>query len=289
MLIAEELLPLPERFPQQNHPLLLLTAAKDQGICRYQSCDEIMKQISDALKANPGPQPQASRAEMVSESLSGEIPCRIYGVYSPVGRCGKTTFAVTLGMILSEEKSALYVNMEGCHGFEAFADLSEAKNLTDLIYMKRMNAQDSKWDVRSLLDDCITRWDPLCVLNPPPLSCDLGDISSAEWSELLDDVKSSGEYAAIVLDIGSSIRDTAQLLDQCERIYLPVLEDRISQGKVAQFEMTLDKTGYSRLKDRICKVAVPRLRSDSELSAFPRQLLRGRIGSYVRHVVSRNG
>ena len=36
----------------------------------------------------------------------------VIGVYSPIGRSGKTTFAITLGQVLAKEKETLYINME---------------------------------------------------------------------------------------------------------------------------------------------------------------------------------
>ena len=38
-------------------------------------------------------------------------------VYSPVKRCGKTCFALTLGQILAKRQSVLYLNLEECAGF----------------------------------------------------------------------------------------------------------------------------------------------------------------------------
>ena len=42
----------------------------------------------------------------------------IYAVYSPLGRCLKTSFALTLGQILAKERAVLYLNLEEYSGFE---------------------------------------------------------------------------------------------------------------------------------------------------------------------------
>ena len=42
----------------------------------------------------------------------------VISVYSPAGGVGKTTFAITLGLVLASEKTTLYINMEELSAFE---------------------------------------------------------------------------------------------------------------------------------------------------------------------------
>ena len=42
----------------------------------------------------------------------------IIGVFSPLGRCLKTSFALALGQILAKERAVLYLNLEEYSGFE---------------------------------------------------------------------------------------------------------------------------------------------------------------------------
>ena len=41
----------------------------------------------------------------------------IIGVFSPLGRCLKTSFALALGQILAKERAVLYLNLESYSGF----------------------------------------------------------------------------------------------------------------------------------------------------------------------------
>ena len=61
----------------------------------------------------------------------------IYGIYSPVGRCLKTSFALTLGQILAKEKAVLYLNLEEYAGFEELMGKGFSQNLSDLLYFVR--------------------------------------------------------------------------------------------------------------------------------------------------------
>ncbi|MDQ9824849.1 hypothetical protein RFZ44_16190, partial [Acinetobacter sp. 163] len=53
----------------------------------------------------------------------------ILGVYSPVGRCLKTSFALALGQILARERAVLYLNLEEYSGFEELIGKGFAHNL----------------------------------------------------------------------------------------------------------------------------------------------------------------
>ena len=44
---------------------------------------------------------------------------RMIGVYSPIGRCGKSSFAFTLGQVLAREEKVLYITLEEFSGLSA--------------------------------------------------------------------------------------------------------------------------------------------------------------------------
>ena len=261
------------------------------GICRYQSgmdlCREILEHFRLSSFAGEDQAGISSGMAYLDEDPAG-MPAhgRIIGVYSPVNRCGKTIFAVTLGMILAETQSALYWNLEKYHGLDALHTPEGRFDLADILYRVRMSPDK---DMKDLFAEAVTDWGGLDCLNPVVTSYDLNDVSAEEWTLLLNGVLEKCGYQTIVLDIGGQIRDVLPLLSKCSRIYMPVLSDRISQAKVRQFEENLEILHAASLLERIRKVAVPRLRSDTELSGFPRQLPRGKIGSYVRQIVAEEG
>lgn len=256
------------------------------GICRYQSCPDLCRQILKEFRPALGGE-QTDRVRPEEDGQGGETLSesprhgRILGVYSPVNRCGKTIFAVTLGMVLAERERVLYWNLENYHGLETLCQTRGRQDLSDLLYRVRMG---DSCDARELFGDAVTDWGGLDCLNPAAASFDLNEVSVREWAALLNMAIDEAGYKTIVLDIGAQIRDVFSVLMQCSRIYMPILGDRMSQAKVRQFEQNLEILHAVTVQERICKVAVPRLRSDSELSGFPTQLLRGKIGSYVRQI-----
>lgn len=79
-------------------------------VYKYQSSAEILREVMACYGE-----------EKIMVSMQNPVlrkKTEILGVYSPLGRCLKTSFAWTLGQILSEEQTVLYLNMEEYSGFE---------------------------------------------------------------------------------------------------------------------------------------------------------------------------
>lgn len=59
---------------------------------------------------------------------------RIIGVYSPIGRCGKTCLALAIGQILAKEEKVLFVTLDTFTGFTGLLNERWKRDLSDLIY-----------------------------------------------------------------------------------------------------------------------------------------------------------
>ena len=78
-------------------------------VYKYQSSDQVLAEVMEYY-TELHPQPHILTAASRNT--------KIYGVYSPVGRTGKTSFALTMGEVLAETKQVLYLNFEEFSGFE---------------------------------------------------------------------------------------------------------------------------------------------------------------------------
>ena len=75
------------------------------GIYKYQSSENIVREAMACYCED--------HAVQASARLKG---ANILGVFSPVGRCLKTSFAITLGKLLAQECRTLYMNLEEYSG-----------------------------------------------------------------------------------------------------------------------------------------------------------------------------
>ena len=78
------------------------------SVYKYQATDNIMREVM-ACYCVGAIQPALTAIGNVGD---------IIGVYSPVNRCLKTSFALTAGQLLSRKSRVLYVNLEDCSGLE---------------------------------------------------------------------------------------------------------------------------------------------------------------------------
>ncbi|MBQ7536308.1 MAG: hypothetical protein IJT43_11925 [Stomatobaculum sp.] len=181
--------------------------------------------------------------------------CEIYGIYSPVNRCGKTTLALTLGLVHARRGRTLFLTLEEFPG--VFRSIQEnmgedEEDLSDVIYRYLQGAYS--W---SRLKGAVHSFGALDYI--PPVRCaeDISQVTSEDLARLFRRIAEEGGYASIILDFGSFGRRAAELLDLCSRIFMPVVEDPASSLKLESFQEFLRRSGKEELKDRIVKCALP--------------------------------
>lgn len=85
------------------------------AVYKYQSSEKVIREVMACYGVENGVD--------TSPALLPKKEMRIIGIYSPVGRTQKTSFALTMGQILAKERAVLYLNMESYSGFERAAGM----------------------------------------------------------------------------------------------------------------------------------------------------------------------
>ena len=83
---------------------------KYTGVYKYQASSDIVREVMACYGAE--------KAILPAQLPVLKKTTEILGVYSPLGGCLQTCFALTLAQILGREKSVLYLNLEEYAGFE---------------------------------------------------------------------------------------------------------------------------------------------------------------------------
>lgn len=244
------------------------------SICKYQPADAIARQLLELYSQGKGLPAAASLRN---------LPLEVIGVHSPVARCGKTLFALTLGQILGEQKKTLYVNLENYSGFEALLGETYKSDLTDLVFLSRQNAGS----LSLKLNSCIYHLRNLDYIPPAFFPCDIREVKSMEWIAFFAEVVQTEGYEALVLDIGSEPEDIPMLLRECGRIYMPVLPDAISRAKVTQFERNLEALSCSDILERMVRLYLPAISPDRSggRDKLLDTLAYGDMGDFVRRLL----
>ncbi len=201
-------------------------------VYKYQNADEIIRILFETYiertKKNVMRTLRKDRAALVA-------------VYSPIHRIGKTRFAKALGKQRAKDKRVLYLSLEEYAGFTE--ESKDGMNLGDLLYYIKQG--NSNLGLR--LQAAVKKEEELHYLPSMPIGLDLKAVTLGEWTTLLRELTSHSLYDLIILDMSESVQGLFEILEQCDRVYMPVLEDEISNQKLCQYDYNLEQLQLERL------------------------------------------
>ena len=99
---------------------------------------------------------------ILGRTIVGGKELKLIGIYSPIGRCLKTSFSFVLGQLLSKKHKVLYLNMESYSGFGKLLQKEFKSDMSELIYY----LQNSKEKFIYRLGSMMHRVGELDVLPP---------------------------------------------------------------------------------------------------------------------------
>lgn len=210
-------------------PVLYLTEQKNTEDCifKYQSAGKIAKHITHFLG---------------QKSISIKENGVWIAVYSPVGRCGKTTLSKCLSRYF---ENSLYVGLEDFPSDGV--DCTTQKNgEMFLYYFASMNEkileQITGRDGGTALD-----FDSL-VAAVCYLEWRLTDENFKWFKKLLSEKR---HYSAVIFDMGLAALTSVDMLQLFDRIIVPVLQDEQSKRKLSYFSELVKKNEDSELAEKI--------------------------------------
>lgn len=241
-------------------------------VYKYQSSDQILSEVMEYYVED---HPQAHMLAM------GAKHTKVYGIYSPIGRTRKTAFALAMGEILAETKQVLYLNFEEFSGFEELFGVSYKTDLSDLIYFARQKEGGLVYKLNSV----IQTFHELQYIPPAMSPADIRDVSGEEWLGFIREIMSYREYDVIILDLSNQVDEIFQILKECDRIYMPVQDDMISQAKLLQYEKLLHMLELEDLESKTKRLRLPVQPLQKETGNLTQQLVWGEMGSFVRRLL----
>lgn len=171
---------------------------------------------------------------------------QIIGIYSPIKRCGKTTFALALGEEYAKNKHVLYINLEDFSGFRALFNREYRMDVSDLLYFYR----EEKQGMLNRVEEITERLHFLYYLPPAMCPADMKSVQPEEWREWFLLLMQS-KYEVIIVEPGECIYGLEEILALCNKIYMPILEDKISLAKLKEYEDYLLLSGWEALNNKI--------------------------------------
>lgn len=246
------------------------TGKKIPVVYKYQSSDAVLREVMACYQVWPEQAPLAAVG----------VKSSVIGIYSPVNRCGKTGFCLTMGQILAKEARVLCLNLEEYSAMASLTGTEYRTDLSDLIYYCRQGEYS-----RMRLGAVVHRWGELEYVPPVMYAEDLAEVTGEELAGLVTKIASDGNYDIILLDLGTLGRSAEPLLELCSVIYAPVKEDCISAAKISAWKEYLQRSDRLHLWEKVRLLKLPVVSGIRQTETYLEQLLWGEMGDFVRNLV----
>ena len=210
---------------------------------KYQSADTLIRDIFAAYV-------ERTNGNITKRGQTQKT--RFIAVYSPIRRIGKTTFSKALAKEWGKQERVLYLNMEEYAGLEECTE--EGWGLGDLLYF----VKQGEGALHARMQLAVQKKGTLEYFQPLLMTTDLKAVSYEEWKTLFEAIAESGIYSKVILDLGESVQGLFRILEICERIYMPMLEDDSSQQKIKQYEENIHRLSLEQLRNKTVRFVMPK-------------------------------
>ena len=239
------------------------------SIYKYQSSEKIIKELLDYFV-------EVNNYETAIPDMARDV--ELIAVYSPVGRTGQTIFALTLGQILANDFETLYINLEEFSAFNKIFHQNYDGDLSDLMYFYKQNPDTLPIKLKAI----VNTMHQMDYIPPLIYSKDLRNIDTEKWVQMILAIAATGMYEKIIIDTSHVVADAFSLLEICNKIFMPIVENPVSLMKVSAFEEYVLKSENNKILDICTKIKVPPVSIDVEDESFLEKQLWSELGDYVR-------
>lgn len=209
-------------------PLTADRCCGDEKIYKYQSADLIINSLLERLNVSVSLEP-----------VKGKCFC---GVYSPLGRCGKTSLAKGLGVY---HAGSIYISLEEFGSRDALGEeilyniIFENPNVHNLINQIEPNEFGLR-EIKGILS-----------------YMDIRQLEKSHMGWLKEQLLIGGDYNRVIFDIGVGSLSDLDILETMDRIYIPVLEEDGAAIKLQAFKELLRRREYADIGRKVQYVNVP--------------------------------
>lgn len=238
---------------------------------KYQQAEEVLKYLLSVYM---------EIADVQFPRLRKNSKAVFIGNYSPVRRSMQTSFALTMSQLLAQEHRTLYLNFEHYAGIAELLPDIQTFDLADLLYF--LNAEKDKFYLR--MQSMLHHRGKLDYIPPMKSGQNLLTVTAAEWQGLLQKIEDTGEYEYVILDLSESMQGLFDILRLCRHIFTMTGEDRISRGKLLQYEQILSLYEYEDVLDKTRRLNLSHIRrlpeeleqyTKGDLADMVKELLKG--------------
>lgn len=197
---------------------------EQRAICKFQKIDLIYKQILSLY---------AEKASNISDFKIGDETTRVIAFASPSGGVGCSTVAAACALhFATQGKKVLYLNVERFGSADRFFAAEGQFDMSDVIFA----IKSKKSNLSLKLESCV-KVDPRGVhfYSETKNAMDMLELKNEECVQLISELKISGTYEYIILDVDFMVgKDMMALYHQCNCVIWVGDGSAISNGKLVR-------------------------------------------------------
>jgi cellulose biosynthesis protein BcsQ len=232
---------------------------------KYQSSGHLLKELMEWV----------SREGIITRPAGCSSELKLIGIYSPVGRCLKTSFAYVLGQLLGKKHKVLYLNMESYSGLGRLLEREFTTDLSQLIYYLQNSREKFAYRLSSMVEQAGN----LDILPPFGSYLDFISVSGEEWIQLFGEIEQGSDYEYLILDLSDAVQGLFDILRLCDLVYTLSRDDGFSMAKIAQYEEVLTRSSYEDIWQKTKQYTLPEIKN---LPHRLGQLTYTELADYVR-------
>ena len=240
------------------------------AVSKYQAVPEMMQRI---LRIYAGRTQGEPRPVIKADML-------VIGVFSPAGRCLKSSLALAIGQIYAESRPALLLDLESQAAYPAWFDRAYVRDLSDLAAA----VMEKKPHLMAFLSACVQKVGALDYVPPFAVGLEAPRVPAEVWQTLIGQIRENSAYEVLIIDAGSSICGLGRLLKSCDRVLMPVPDDEAAREKIDDYLKTMDLWD-PELKERFTAVDIGPLPVCGLGVEKPADLPAGPVGALARYVI----
>lgn len=232
------------------------SATNTLPLYKYTSAEELLRQVMTNYE------PAGTKTCL---SFHKHKKGKIIGICSPLGRCGKTSLSLSLGLRLSLKASCLLISFDEASSLHIFSsdNTHSGNSLSDLLYyfFQSPDLLESK------VISGTKKLQGLDYITPSIQSGIYSEVSGEDMAAFLSTLIDIGRYDYIIVDLGP-LSFTFPLLMLCEHLILAQLDgDAYAELKVSAYlEFISSYAGVSHISPQ--RVTIPRTTFTPDVSQY---------------------
>lgn len=233
-------------------------------LCKYEPADTLLRKIMNKSTSICG-----------TPFITNDKQCFIIGVYSPVGRCGKTSLSLSLGCALSKTSPTLLISFDSFSLLPSFIEGERMRDISDLLFYFKEEPDNLKNKLLSLTYDIFQ----LKFLCPALSPLRIKTTEEKMWCQLIKEIARTWLYKYIVVDISDCFSSQEEFFKLSDIIYMPILNDYVSVCKVNNF-MDFLSHGTGVDKDKFKSLTLPEMNNILTDTAYNNWIFSGTLFTY---------